>query len=174
LLRGLCVAPAAALLPRPAFPAVVARRAEDAQIVEVRHGFEQHHYRAPYQFGGRTVDRVTILNVDCRIRTGDGREAWGFGSMTLGNAWAFPAAPHDVGLGAMQALAAELRRSPRRATSRGHPLDLWRVLEPAYLRRPAMSRARASCRSRCRSSARSSWPAPSTRPSTMPTARRSA
>ena len=50
------------------------------------------------QFGGRTVDRVTILNVRCRVRTGAGRDAWGFGSMTLGNAWAFPAASHDVGL----------------------------------------------------------------------------
>jgi L-alanine-DL-glutamate epimerase-like enolase superfamily enzyme len=135
LLRGLCVAPAATLLPhRPASAAVVARRAEDARIVEVRHGFEQHRYRAPYQFGGRTVDRVTILNVDCRIRTGDGRDTWGFGSMTLGNAWAFPAAPHDVGLGAMQALAAELRTVTQACDDRGHPLDLWRVLEPAYLR----------------------------------------
>jgi L-alanine-DL-glutamate epimerase-like enolase superfamily enzyme len=138
LLRGLCLAPAATLLPRRASSvAVVARRAEDAQIVEVRHGFEQHRYRAPYQFGGRTVDRVTILNVDCRLRRDDGREAWGFGSMTLGNAWAFPAASHDEGLGAMTALAPELASITRRCDERGHPLDLWRVLEPEYLRAAA-------------------------------------
>ena len=64
----------------------------DVRIVSVDHSFEDFRYRAPYQFGGRSVDRVTILNVNCRVRTGDGREAWGFGSMTLGNAWAFPAA----------------------------------------------------------------------------------
>ena len=54
---------------------------------------------------GRTVDRVTLLNVHCRVRTGAGREAWGFGSMTLGNAWAFPAASQEAGLDAMVALA---------------------------------------------------------------------
>ena len=31
-----------------------------------------------------------------RAHDGGGKEAWGFGSMTLGNAWAFPAAPHDA------------------------------------------------------------------------------
>ncbi len=88
-------------------------RPTDIGIVEVGHRFEEFRYRAPYQFGGRTVDRVTLLNVDCRVRTGDGKEAWGFGSMTLGNAWAFPAVPHEVGLGAMTALAAELDTADR-------------------------------------------------------------
>jgi L-alanine-DL-glutamate epimerase-like enolase superfamily enzyme len=114
-------------------PAVVRSRPTDVTIVEVRHGFEDYEYRAPYQFGGRTVDNVTLLNVDCRIRTGDGREAWGFGSMTLGNAWAFPAAPHDVGLGAMRALADEFRTVTADCDEAGHPIDLFRVLEPAYL-----------------------------------------
>ena len=72
-------------------PAIKPNRSNDARIVEVTHGFEDFKYRAPYQFGGRSVDRVTLLNVNCRIRTGGGRESWGFGSMTLGNAWAFPA-----------------------------------------------------------------------------------
>ena len=86
----------------------------DIRIVEVTHAFEEFHYRAPYQFGGRSVDRVTLLNVRCRVRTGGGREAWGFGSMTLGNAWAFPAASQEAGLGAMKALAGELRARDRR------------------------------------------------------------
>ncbi len=77
----------------------------------VAHAFEAFRYRAPYQFGGRSVDRVTILNVNCRVRTGDGREASGFGSMTLGNAWAFPAASQDDGLGAMTRTR---RRAPHR------------------------------------------------------------
>ena len=85
------------------------RRPTDIRIVEVDHQFEDFRYRAPYQFGGRSVDRVTLLNVNCRVRTRAGKEAWGFGSMTLGNAWAFPAASQDAGLGAMRALADELR-----------------------------------------------------------------
>jgi L-alanine-DL-glutamate epimerase-like enolase superfamily enzyme len=146
LLRGACVAP---LLPfasahRPASAAVRASRPRDIRIVEVAHRFEAHRYRAPYQFGGRTVDRVTILNVDCRVRTGAGKEAWGFGSMTLGNAWAFPAASHDEGLGAMTALAARLDRETAACDEAGHPIDLFRALEPAYLRAAeGVTRARA-------------------------------
>ena len=94
--RRSCRWPAAA---GSAAPAVVVSRPTDIRIVSVDHQFEEFRYRAPYQFGGRSVDRVTILNVNCRVRTtGDGKEAWGFGSMTLGNAWAFPAAPHEPGL----------------------------------------------------------------------------
>ena len=119
-------------------------RSTDIRIVEVAHRFEEFRYRVPYQFGGRTVDRVTILDVECRVRTSDGKEAWGFGSMTLGNAWAFPAAPHDVGLAAMTALAAELRAQTAACDEIGHPVDLFRALEPAYLRTAdAVSRQRA-------------------------------
>ena len=109
-------------------------RPNDARIVEVDHAFEDFRYRTPYQFGGRSVDRVTILNVNCRIKTGGGREAWGFGSMTLGNAWAFPAATQDEGLGAMMALAAEFRGRTAACNETGHPIDLFRALEPEYLR----------------------------------------
>ena len=94
----------------PLAPAVFAPPSTNIRIVEVRHAFEDFKYRAPYQFGGRTVSDVTLLNVDVRVRTGGGKEAWGFGSMPLGNAWAFPNAPFDVSLGAMRALADEMRR----------------------------------------------------------------
>ena len=135
LLKGLCATPALALAGcgRRA-PAAVASRPTDVSIVEVNHGYEDFRYRAPYQFGGRSVDRVTLLNVDCRLRTGDGREAWGFGSMTLGNAWAFPAASHEDGLHAMKALADQLRPVTAACDERGHPVDLFRALEPEYLR----------------------------------------
>ncbi len=115
-------------------PAGRMSRPTDARIVEVNHQFEEFKYRAPYQFGGRTVDRVTLLNVSCRVRTGAGKEAWGFGSMTLGNAWAFPAASQESGLGAMKALAGEVRGLTAACDDTGHPIDLFRVLEPAYLR----------------------------------------
>ncbi len=145
LIGGLCLAP----LALPAFrtapgrsgtapnlqggPALRASRPTDIRIVEVGHGFEHHSYRAPYMFGGRSVDRVTILNVTVRVRTGSGVEAWGFGSMTLGNAWAFPQVPQDEGLGAMMSLAASLRGVTADCDEEGHPIDLWRALEPAYL-----------------------------------------
>ena len=125
-------------------PAVAASRPTDIRVVEVQHEFEEHTYRTPYQFGGRTVDHVTLLNVHCRVRTGDGREAWGFGSMTLGNAWAFPAAPHDAGLEAMKTLAADLRASTADCDDAGHPLDLFHALEPVYLDAAAQASRRLS------------------------------
>jgi L-alanine-DL-glutamate epimerase-like enolase superfamily enzyme len=146
ILRGACLAP---LLPlagcRSATgPAVHAARSTDIRVVEVQHAFEEFRYRAPYQFGGRTVDHVTLLNVHCRVRTGDGRDVWGFGSMTLGNAWAFPEASQDEGLGAMIALAGALERETAACDETGHPLDLFHVLEPAYLQAAQeVSRARS-------------------------------
>jgi L-alanine-DL-glutamate epimerase-like enolase superfamily enzyme len=125
-------------------PTFAISRPTDIRIVEVRHQFEEFKYRMPYQFGGRTVDRVTILNVDCRVRTRAGKESWGFGSMTLGNAWAFPAASQDAGLGAMKALSDELRTVTADCDDSGHPIDLFRALEPSYVRAAArLSKARA-------------------------------
>jgi L-alanine-DL-glutamate epimerase-like enolase superfamily enzyme len=132
---ALTLAPFASLGRRAPF--VTAARPTDIRIVEVQHQYEEYAYRAPYQFGGRTVDRVTILNVDVRVRTAAGKDSWGFGSMTMGNAWAFPAAPHDTGLAAMKGLAAELRDATAACDDAGHPIDLFRVLEPEYLRRAA-------------------------------------
>lgn len=139
LLHGLVAVP---LLGRA--PAFRIARSTDIRIAEVAYDFEEYRYRAPYQFGGRSVDRVTILNVQCRVRTRGGKEAWGFGSMTLGNAWAFPAAPQDVGLGAMKALAEQLRPITAACDEEGHPIDLWRELEPQYLQAAGkLSAARA-------------------------------
>jgi L-alanine-DL-glutamate epimerase-like enolase superfamily enzyme len=118
-------------------PAVKVARGTDARIQEVTHAFEEFQYRAPYMFGGRKVDRTTLCNVTCRLRTADGREARGFGSMTLGNAWAFPAAPHDVGQPAMRRLAERLSRITGACREAGHPIDLHRVLEPEYLKAAA-------------------------------------
>jgi hypothetical protein len=70
LLRQACAAPILALT-SPGFrpgPVVIADRPNDIRILEVRHEFEDFQYRAPYQFGGRSVDRVTILNVRCRVQ----------------------------------------------------------------------------------------------------------
>jgi L-alanine-DL-glutamate epimerase-like enolase superfamily enzyme len=140
--KAAALVPASALFSRA--PAVFRASPTDIRIQEVRHAFEEFTYRAPYQFGGRTVDRVTLLNVDVRVKTGAGKEAWGFGSMPLGNAWSFPAASQDEGLGAMTALSEELHRVTADCDDAGHPIDLFRALEPAYLKAAAaVSRARS-------------------------------
>ena len=78
----------------------------------MRFSYQDFSYRTPYRFGAQTVDRVTLLNVDCTVRTDAGRAARGFGSMTMGNAWSFPSKTmsYDTTLGAMKALAARIAR----------------------------------------------------------------
>jgi len=90
--------------------------------------FEEFLYRAPYVFGGRAVDRATILNVHTTVRTRDGRTAHGYGSMPLGNQWSFPsdAMPYGTTLGAMRHLAEEIRKITADYMEYGHPLDLTR------------------------------------------------
>ncbi len=109
--------------------------ATDVQVEEIQHRYEDYRYRTPYQFGGRTVDRVTLLNVDCRVRSRDGRVAKGFGSMTMGNQWAYPARSmnYDQTLNAMKVLADRVRTITAARREFGHPIDINVSLEPKYL-----------------------------------------
>src|ERR1700741_4073281 len=92
-----------------AMPALLAAAPPtDAHIDELTFGFEDFRYRAPYKFGGKEVDRVTMLNVKCRLSTKAGKSADGAASMSLGNVWSFPGAPYDVTLAAMKTLAGKI------------------------------------------------------------------
>lgn len=108
----------------------------DVAIDDIEHSYEEFLYRAPYMFGGRVVDRVTLLNVRCRVTTKSGKTAWGFGSMPLGNVWAFPSnsMSYDTTLGAMKALAERIARITIECGETGHPIDFFHVLEPQYLK----------------------------------------
>jgi L-alanine-DL-glutamate epimerase-like enolase superfamily enzyme len=111
-------------------------RATDIRIEEITYEFEDHFYRTPYMFGGRSVDRVTLLNVNCTVKTVDGRAARGFGSMTMGNQWAFPSSVmnYDTTLGAMKSLAEAISRIIGDYHEAGHPLDVFAALEPEFLK----------------------------------------
>ena len=87
----------------------------DIRIEEIRFAFEDWRYRAPYKFGGVQVDRATLLNVNCTVRTRSGKTAKGFGSMPLGNVWSFPSRTlgYDGTLAAMRALADRIATATR-------------------------------------------------------------
>ena len=123
----------------PLGAAIVAPKPTDIRIDEVVHGYEDYVYRAPYKFGGRVVDRVTLLNVHCRVTTRNGQTAWGFASMTMGNMWAFPSSTmsYDTTLDAMKALASRIVRLAGDCREIGHPLDIAHVLEPECLKAAA-------------------------------------
>jgi L-alanine-DL-glutamate epimerase-like enolase superfamily enzyme len=120
-----------------AMPAVVtALRSTDARIEEIATDFQDYLHRAPYKFGGREVDRVTLLNVRCRLQTKAGKSARGFACMPLGNVWSFPAPdiPYKTTLAAMISLSEKIARILRDFREYAHPLDVNHALEPEFLR----------------------------------------
>jgi len=123
-----------------AAPAILpAKRRTDIRVEQVTYSFAEYPTRTPLKFGGVVIDRLTVLNVECVVRTADGRTATGFGSMTLSNVWSFPSSvlTYDQTIGAMKALAARIAGLTNACKEFGHPLDLNALLEPAFLQAAA-------------------------------------
>lgn len=110
-------------------------KSTDIRITAVRTSYEHHHYRTKIKFGGRTVDKVAILNVECDAVTRSGKTAHGFGSMPLSNTWAFPSREmnYDATLHAMTTLAARCAALMQSHADFGHPVDLGLDLEEQFL-----------------------------------------
>ena len=62
----------------------------DISLREVTSSTEHIDFRAPIKFGGRVMNDVTLVNVTVEVETRDGRRGRGFGSMPMGNVWAWP------------------------------------------------------------------------------------
>jgi L-alanine-DL-glutamate epimerase-like enolase superfamily enzyme len=101
-------------------------------IRDVSVSFVDHRYRTPIKFGGVALDRVTLLNVECDLESSTGQRATGFGSMPLGNVWAWPSKtlPYDATLAAMKRLADDVARLYRGCGEVVHPIDTTMALEP--------------------------------------------
>lgn len=67
-------------------------KSTDIRIVEAGISFEPVKFRTPLKFGGRTQTDTKLINVDVTVETRGKKHAVGFGSMPLGNIWAWPAA----------------------------------------------------------------------------------
>ena len=65
-------------------------KATDIKILGVECEFEEIPYRMPLKFGGRVVDHATLINITVQVATRNNRREGGFGSMPLGNVWAWP------------------------------------------------------------------------------------
>lgn len=109
------------------------------RICDVQFDYENHAYRSPLKFGGVVTDRVTILNAYVTVENQSGQRAQGFGSMPLGNAWAFPSKQHGYNetLDAMKRLAEAIAWITQDCSAAGHPVDLNTLLEPDYLQAAA-------------------------------------
>ena len=110
-------------------------RPTDVRIADATFEFEDFHYRSPIKFGGVALDRATVLNVRVTVETRTGRTAEGFGSMPLGNVWAFPSKRlgYESTLGAMKELAAAFWETVEEHTEFGHPVEIGHDLEPRFL-----------------------------------------
>lgn len=108
----------------------------DIRIDNVAFSYEDFAYRTPIKFGGVAVDRATIVNVTIDVSTQGGKRAQGFGSMPLGNVWAFPSKKltYDQTLAAMKALTERVATITSQHKQSGHPIDLTHALEPAYVK----------------------------------------
>jgi L-alanine-DL-glutamate epimerase-like enolase superfamily enzyme len=124
-----------------AAPAILraSTKASDVRIEEIRFGYEDYLYRTPIKFGGTVVDKVTLLNVHCVLRSRGGKTVKGFGSMPLGNVWAFPSKvlTYDQTLAAMKAVAERINKITGAYKEYGHPVDLNVALEPEYIKAAA-------------------------------------
>ncbi len=116
-----------------------AAKPTDIQIDYISFSYQDYLYRTPIKFGGHEVDRATLLNVDCTIRTRDGKVSKGFGSMPMGNVWSFPSKTmgYDQTLAAMKALATRISQLTNNCKDYGHPIDLNCTLEPEYVKAAA-------------------------------------
>lgn len=128
----------------PVSRTVSRKRGAGLAIRDVRISLTAHRYRTPYKFAGVPVDKATLLDVEIDAETPAGRIVTGYGSMPLGNVWAFPARDlsYDVTLGAMTAVAARIATIVRGCTATAHPLEFWHLLEPEFLRAAAEESAR--------------------------------
>ena len=98
----------------------------DICILETESTTEFFPYRSPAKFGGRVVNDVTLLNVFVRVRTRDGKEAVGYGSMSMGNIWAWHSQTlsTDQTLQAMIAFGHKVAAEAKNPGEFGHPLEL--------------------------------------------------
>ncbi|MDO4582770.1 MAG: mandelate racemase/muconate lactonizing enzyme family protein [Planctomycetia bacterium] len=97
----------------------------DIAIKNIASGIENYTYRAPMKFGGRVVDSVTILNVCAEVESRDGKRGVGYGSMTMGNAWAWisSAMTNDQTLSAMVDFGQKVREWASTLSGFHHPLE---------------------------------------------------
>jgi L-alanine-DL-glutamate epimerase-like enolase superfamily enzyme len=111
-------------------------RSTDIRVEDMSLEYQDYNYRMPIKFGGTVLDRATIVNVHCTVKTRNGRTAKGFGSMPMGNVWAFPShtMSYDTTLNAMKALAARICKITADSKLSGHPIDINWALQPEYLK----------------------------------------
>jgi L-alanine-DL-glutamate epimerase-like enolase superfamily enzyme len=102
----------------------------DIRVLSVKTETERIEYRSPIKFGGRVVTDAVLVNVTIDVETRDGRRGNGFGSMPMGNVWAWPSSvvTPPQSQQAMLDFVQALTETVRNYRGCGHPLDMTREL----------------------------------------------
>ena len=101
-------------------------KSTDIRIVEATCSFEAVPFRAPLKFGGRVVSTTDLMNVEVIVETRGAKHKTGFGSMPVGNVWAWPSstlappATEQV----MKRFLEEVIQVANEYPAYGHPIDL--------------------------------------------------
>lgn len=98
----------------------------DIQIVEASCSTQKFDYRSPMKFGGRVVRDVVLFDVSVKVATQNGKTATGFGSMTMGNIWAWPGGKTEpeIALETMISFGKDIVTAANDFKQFGHPLEL--------------------------------------------------
>ncbi len=98
----------------------------DVKIRDAVCSFEPVTFRAPLKFGGRVIDKTFLINVEVTVENQRGKHETGFGSMPIGNIWAWPSMQlsGDKTEAAMKHFAEEITTVALGIPHYGHPLEL--------------------------------------------------
>ncbi len=118
----------------------------DIRLLEIHSETERFAYRTPIKFGGRVVTDAVVLDMQVEVETRDGRRARGIGSMSLGNAWAWPSSVVSVEdtLRAVLRMAKLVMDDARAYRECGHPLEITHDLAAGHARIAAQVKAELS------------------------------
>lgn len=102
-------------------------KATDMCLKSASVSFDPLPFRIPLQLGSRVVEKSTLINVEVVVESRDGkRHATGYGSLPLGNVWAWPSESVTAVQteAAMKAFAEEVVELASLCRESEHPVDL--------------------------------------------------
>jgi L-alanine-DL-glutamate epimerase-like enolase superfamily enzyme len=105
----------------------------DIRLKSIRTRTEKFAYRSPIKFGGRVVTDVCLLHAAVEVETRDGKRGVGYGSMPMGNVWAWPSKlPAPDTERALVVFAEKLAASLDDYRETRHPLDITHEIGGRY------------------------------------------
>lgn len=109
-------------------------KSSDVRVVEAALSIEDCPFRTPLKFGGRVMSTSKLMNVQVTVESRKGQHAVGFGSMPVGNIWAWPTddIPPEQTEKAMLQFAEAVVRLTDALDEFDHPIDIMFTVEGEY------------------------------------------